>query len=205
MAKPHACETFDFPLAAGVVNYSVTKKISKKGGGTWQIAEQEAIDEARQQGDTSGKTALKNETCAAPCDCFIFVDVSIDGITPVWAAGKKGKVLDITITGTWEAGILCFKHEEKSKDGKSGSDDKEKGKGKKSASDSREKSKHKDGKSASDSRKKSKHKSDKPSSGDASKSRNKAAPSAPDDKQKNKGKSARSASAGQKKAGSKDD
>jgi len=122
----HECETFDFPLAAGVVNYTTTKKLSKKGGGTWQIATQEAIDEARQQAEDDGRKALKNDTCEEPCECMVFVDISLNAVAPTWIV--KGRSLSITVTGVWQAGILCLKphakgggkSEDKPSDGKSG-------------------------------------------------------------------------------------
>lgn len=128
----HTCETYDFPLAAAAFSYSFTKKILKKLGGTWQIAVQDAIDEARQKAQGEGEEALKGETCDEPCECFIYVDVSLDRIAPTWVPGKVGKQIVIPVTGTWKAGVLCLKRAaagggKKSGDGKkSGSKKKKK-------------------------------------------------------------------------------
>src|SRR5471032_1375035 len=78
----HVCECFDFPIKNGPINYTVTKKISKKGGGTWQIAVQEAIDEAKQQAQDDGEKAMKKEECDDPCERFIYVEPSLDKIVP---------------------------------------------------------------------------------------------------------------------------
>jgi hypothetical protein len=105
----HACETYDFPVMAGAFAYSFTKKILKKLGGTWQLAVQDAIDEARDKARGAGEAAMVGETCAAPCECFIYVDVSLDRITPAWVPGKVGKQIVIPVSGTWKTGVLCVK------------------------------------------------------------------------------------------------
>src|SRR5262245_57440823 len=114
----HECEDFDFPVKTGPINYTKQKTLAPKLGGTWQIAEQDAIDEAKAVAEADGVAAMANETCKHPCQRFIYVESHIANIMPKWI--KKGKVLEITITGTWEAGILCFKpkKEEKKKEEK---------------------------------------------------------------------------------------
>ena len=130
----HECETYDFPVQAGVFNYSFTKRIGKKWGGTWQIAVQEAIDQARGQAEAAGNAAMQNEKCTPPCQRLIYVDVSLARITPTWTPGKVGKELVIPISGIWQAGILCFRapeSEHKKADDKKPDDDKPKKKAEK--------------------------------------------------------------------------
>ena len=113
----HDCETFDFPLADKDIDVTITQKISVKGGGTLQMAMQEAIDKARQDAEDAGKAALKDQTCKAPCECFIFVDVSLAPIAPKWVGKNK---LEVRIKGYWKAGILCVRPAKKEKpEGKS--------------------------------------------------------------------------------------
>lgn len=114
MAK-HECETYDFPVLAAAFNYSFTKRIGKKFGGTWQIAVQEAIDEARKKAQADGEAAMKNETCAEPCQCFIYVDISLARIAPAWTPGKVGKEIVVPVSGVWQAGILCLRRESREK------------------------------------------------------------------------------------------
>jgi hypothetical protein len=121
MGKPHDCETFDFPLQSAAFSYTITVKIAKGLGGTWEMAVQEAIDKARSQANDAGEAAMKGETCADDCECIVFVDVSIRNITPFKDSGAK-KVA-ITVTGTWEAGILCIKRPKKSEDKQGGKSD----------------------------------------------------------------------------------
>ncbi|OAI42693.1 hypothetical protein AYO41_00735 [Verrucomicrobia bacterium SCGC AG-212-E04] len=111
----HDCETYDFPVTQGAINYSVTKQIVQALGGTWQIAVQDAIDEAKAQAQDAGETAMKNEKCTKPCDRFIYVDITLGKIAPRWTPGKVGKEIKISISGTWQAGILCVKSTPKSK------------------------------------------------------------------------------------------
>ncbi len=118
MAKPHDCETFDFPVKAAVFSYKIKVKIPKGLGGTWKQAMQVAIQKARDKATADGEAAMKGESCEEPCDCIIFVDVSIRDITPFKDPGVRN--VEITVTGIWEAGILCFKKPEKSDSGKSG-------------------------------------------------------------------------------------
>ena len=122
MPNPHDCETFDFPVKTGPINYTVTKLVSNKPGakagsvflGDWQTAVNEALGEARDQGETLGQAAMKGETCKDPCERLIYVESDIKNIKPAWQPpGKNGTEVVITITGTWEAGILCFKRQPK--------------------------------------------------------------------------------------------
>jgi len=117
MGNPHDCETFDFPLKAAAFSFTVTVKIVF--GGTWAQAVQEAIAKAREQATTAGENAMKGETCAGDCECIYFVDVSVVNIAPFKDPGKKK--VQITVNGTWQAGILCVKPPKKGKDeGKKG-------------------------------------------------------------------------------------
>ncbi len=102
----YVCESFQI-VGAGPINYSVTKKIIAKAGGTPQMALQEALDEAAQSGDDAGQAFMKNDSCAAPCTCLKFVVPMFWGVDSSWAAGKVGKVLNVTVTGQWLAHVLC--------------------------------------------------------------------------------------------------
>jgi len=108
MPNPHDCETYDFPVKKNTFNYTFTKKVVKALGGTWQMAVQEAIDEAKAKAEGAGEKAMKDETCIEPCERLIYVDVSIDKIVPSWKAPGSASLI-IPISGIWQAGILCFK------------------------------------------------------------------------------------------------
>ena len=104
----HECETYDFPITNGAFNYTFKKTVVKQVGGTGRQAVREAIDEAKDKAEKEGRTSMKDETCAKPCERFIYVDVTIDNITSAYTNLKKGK-LTITISGIWKTGILCIK------------------------------------------------------------------------------------------------
>ena len=104
----HDCETYDFPVANGTINYRVRKKIIKALGGTGIQAVRDALEEAREKARQDGEAAMQNETCAKPCDRLIYVEPTIDTITATYAPGKKDQLV-VVITGIWKAGILCIK------------------------------------------------------------------------------------------------
>ena len=107
----HECETYDFPIKQDTFEYRVKKVVVKKAGGTGVMAVREAVDEAKDQAEREGEAAMKKETCAKPCDRFIYVEPTIDA---KYTNAKKGE-LTIVITGRWKTGILCVKHSPKSK------------------------------------------------------------------------------------------
>jgi hypothetical protein len=105
----HDCETYDFPVKHKTFSYTYKKQIVQALGGTWQIAVQEAIDQAKARAERAGEKAMQKETCKGDCQRFIYVDISIDKIAPTWTPGLKGIELVIPISGLWQAGILCIK------------------------------------------------------------------------------------------------
>ena len=110
----HECETYDFPIKQGTLQYTVKKTVVKQAGGTGLIAVREAVDEARDQAERDGQAAMKKETCAKPCERLIYVEPTIDAIDAKYTNAKKGE-LTIVITGRWKTGILCVKHMPQSK------------------------------------------------------------------------------------------
>jgi hypothetical protein len=104
----HECETYDFPVKDGTFDYEFKKTVVKQLGGTGRQAVREAIAEAKDKATKEGEAAMKDETCAKPCERIIYVDVTIDNIAAQYTNAKKGK-LTIEITGIWKAGILCIR------------------------------------------------------------------------------------------------
>jgi hypothetical protein len=107
----HECETFDFPLKEGSFEFV---RVSRR-----TVADiQQVLTQAKEEAETKGNDAMKDETCASPCERIIYVDISIDsveilkpeGIVPL--PGGIGGYTSVVVQVRWQAGILCYKKAE---------------------------------------------------------------------------------------------
>jgi hypothetical protein len=79
-------------------DYEFQKAVVTQLGGAEIQAVREAIAEARVKAEEAGKAAMKQETCATPCERFVYVDTTIDTIETGYTKPKRGG-LKIHITG----------------------------------------------------------------------------------------------------------
>jgi hypothetical protein len=109
----HACETFDFPVKTGSFDFTKVCKRTKEGVS-------EVLQLAKDKAEKDGTHAMEDEKCKAPCLREIFVDTIIDKIEldppdpsfPVGGDEMKAflrNYVSMTVSITWQAGILCFK------------------------------------------------------------------------------------------------
>ena len=108
----HDCESLQ-PVAWGMINYD--KEMRVVGGSKPEDALPQALQEAADDAETAGQAAAKNDTCASPCSCRVFVLPQFWNTSQKWLTKKKCRV---TITGMWTAYVVCFdpaKHPKKPK------------------------------------------------------------------------------------------
>jgi hypothetical protein len=106
----HDCETYDFPVKQGSFEFTrVSKRTAEELTKTLRLAKEDA--------ETKGTDAMKDEKCKAPCSRDIYVETTIDSIDlyqpNAGSALGPGPLLhgfvSMVVGITWQAGILCFK------------------------------------------------------------------------------------------------
>jgi len=101
----HDCETFDFPVMQGSFEFT---RFSKRTAEELQQTLKLAKDEAQ----TKGTDAMKDETCKEGCWRDIYVETTIDSIQLYEPSGMfplPHKFVSMVVGITWQAGILCVR------------------------------------------------------------------------------------------------